>query len=452
MIIKDTILKFLKDNIKYFVVFSLALFSLVFFAHLNSYDSIWNYGFSYAFAIGETPFVDFNMITPGFYNFIMSLGLHISHNNLIFLIEQSILITLTFLIVYKMHGKRAWIFLFFMSIFKFYAFAPTYNFFLMFLTILIIYLEKEKKSDYLIGFLLGLCILTKHTVGVFLVIPSFIFYFKDKNRLFKRFIGCLIPCVIFVIYLLIIGAFKEFFDLCILGLFDFASKNSEMIIEYVVFSIILLVLTIVYIVFNKKDMLGYYILSYFSVMIPIFSYYHFSLYLAICSLMLLSILKLPEGYLGILGISITMMTFSFCIILNMYDMHGKFLSLHNFNYVYSPWKSFKNNLELLNKLYLKYRKQANTNIISSKSVWIKVSNEEKLNYYMLPLTGNFGYNGTKKMIDRVNSESSIYYIIDMSEYKSTKNYSGQFDVELCDYIINNGELVEKKGKYEVYLK
>ena len=448
MAIKDTVLKILKDNIKYFIVFSMALFSLIFFGHLNSYESVWNYGFSYAFAIGEIPYVEFNMIIPGFYNFIMSLGLHISHNNLVFLIEQSILITLTFLIVYKMYGKKAWIFLFFMSLLGFFAFSPTYNFFLMFLTILIIYLEKEKSSDYLIGFLLGLCILTKHTVGVFLIIPSFIFYFKDKKKLFKRFIGCLVPCVIFVIYLLIIGAFKEFFDLCILGLFDFASKNSELIIEYVVFSIILLVLTIVYIVFNKKDVLGYYLVSYFSVMIPIFSYYHFSLYLAICSLMLLSTLKLSDRYLATLGISFTMIIFSFYIILNI---NGEFLSVHNFNYVHSLAGN-KNNFEYLNKLYLKYSKQSNTNVLSSKSVWIKVSNEEKLNYFTIINRGNFGYNGTKKMIDKVNKETPTYYIIDMPEYERTKKYTGQFDVELCDYIINNSKLVEKTGNYEVYLK
>ena len=102
IIMKGVILKFIKNNFKYFIVFFIVFFALIFFGHLNCYDSIWNYGFSYAFAIGEIPFRDFNMITPGFYNFIMSLGLHISHNYLVFLIEQAILITLTFLIVYKM--------------------------------------------------------------------------------------------------------------------------------------------------------------------------------------------------------------------------------------------------------------------------------------------------------------------------------------------------------------
>lgn len=449
MAIKDTVLKILKDNIKYFIVFSMALFSLIFFGHLNSYESVWNYGFSYAFAIGEIPYVEFNMIIPGFYNFIMSLGLHISHNNLVFLIEQSILITLTFLIVYKMYGKKAWIFLFFMSLLGFFAFCPTYNFFLMFLTILIIYLEKEKSSDYLIGFLLGLCILTKHTVGVFLIIPSFIFYFKDKKKLFKRFIGCLVPCIIFVIYLLLIGAFKAFFDLCVLGLFDFASKNSEMIIGYIIGCLLLLAFNILYIVFNKKDILGYYVICFFSVMLPIFTHYHFCLYLTSCSLLLIAWLKktkISANYIGTLGIILTVITFSFLTLLLPYKF---FLKAHNFDYLYVTAMD-RVKFDSLNKLYLKYKNISDTNMVSSISVLVKISNEDQLDYFMVPLTGNFGYNGTKKMINKVKNTGRCYYIIDMAEYEKTKKHTGQFDVELCDYIINNSELIENYENYSVY--
>ena len=451
MVTKKFNSNFIKDNLKFVIVFLLALFVLIFFGHINSFDSIWNYGFSYAFAIGETPYVDFNMITPGFYNFIMSLGLHLSHNNLVMLFEQAFLITVVFYIVYKMYGKMAWLFLFFMSFPKFYVFSLTYNFFILLLTILIVYLEKEKKSDYLIGFLLGLCILTKHTVGVFLVIPSFIFYFKDKKKLFKRFIGCLVPCVIFVIYLLIIGAFKEFFDLCILGLFDFASKNSEMITEYVIGSLLLFAFNIVYIIFNKKDILGYYVICFFSVMLPIFTHYHFCLYLTSCSLLLLAWLKkskISVDYIGTLGIILTVITFSFHTLLIPYKF---FLKTYNFNYLYVASMD-RDEFNSLNRLYLKYKDLSNTNMVSSISVLVKISNEERLDYFMVPLTGNFGYNGTKKMINKVKNTGRSYYIIDMSEYKNTKKYSGQFDVELCDYIINNSELVEKKGNYEVFLK
>lgn len=445
----NKIFKFIRENIKYVVVFFIVLVALTFFSNLNCYDAAWNYGFSYAFSKGEVPFKDFNMITPGLYNFVMSLGLHISHNNLLFLIEQSLLITLTFFIVYKMYGKKSWLFLFFMVFPSFYAFTPTYNFFLMFLTILLIYLEKEEANDYLIGVVLSLCILTKHTVGIFLVIPSFIFYFKDKKKLLKRFIGCLIPVIIYVVYLLFIGASKYFFDLCVLGLFDFANKNGEFVLIYVALTFILLVLNVLYVIFNRKDIMGYYILCFFSVMIPIFSFYHFSVYLAICSLMLLSILKkkdISDNYLGFLGIVLTLITFSF----NLTFVSGEyFFHIHNFDYLYSN-KESRDNFKRLNDLYLKYRDDSSVNILSSKGVLIKIINEEKLDYFMVPLNGNFGYNGTLKMIDKVKDNDKSYYIIDMNEYKRTKVYGGQFALEICDYIIKNSKIIEENEDYNVY--
>lgn len=445
----NKIFKFIRENIKYVVVFFIVLVALTFFSNLNCYDAAWNYGFSYAFSKGEVPFKDFNMITPGLYNFVMSLGLHISHNNLLFLIEQSLLITLTFFIVYKMYGKKSWLFLFFMVFPSFYAFTPTYNFFLMFLTILLIYLEKEEANDYLIGVVLSLCILTKHTVGIFLVIPSFIFYFKDKKKLLKRFIGCLTPVIIYVVYLLFIGVLKYFFDLCVLGLFDFASKNGEFVLIYVALTFILLVLNVLYVIFNRKDIMGYYILCFFSVMIPIFSFYHFSVYLAICSLMLLSILKkkdISDNYLGFLGIVLTLITFSF----NLTFVSGEyFFHVHNFDYLYSN-KESRDNFKRLNDLYLKYRDGSSVNILSSKGVLIKIINEEKLDYFMVPLNGNFGYNGTLKMIDKVKDNDKSYYIIDMNEYKRTKVYGGQFALEICDYIIKNSKIIEENEDYNVY--
>lgn len=445
----NKIFKFIRENIKYVVVFFIVLVALTFFSNLSCYDAAWNYGFSYAFSKGEVPFKDFNMITPGLYNFVMSLGLHISHNNLLFLIEQSLLITLTFFIVYKMYGKKSWLFLFFMVFPSFYAFTPTYNFFLMFLTILLIYLEKEEANDYLIGVVLSLCILTKHTVGIFLIIPSFIFYFKDKKKLLKRFIGCLIPGIIYVVYLLFIGALKYFFDLCVLGLFDFASKNGEFVLIYVALTFILLVLNVLYVIFNRKDIMGYYILCFFSVMIPIFSFYHFSVYLAICSLMLLSILKkkdISDNYLGFLGIVLTLITFCF----NLTFVRGEyFFHVHNFDYLYSN-KESRDNFKGLNDLYLKYRDDSSVNILSSKGVLIKIINEEKLDYFMVPLNGNFGYNGTLKMIDKVKDNDKSYYIIDMNEYKRTKVYGGQFALEICDYIIKNSKIIEENEDYNVY--
>lgn len=43
----------------------------------------------------------------------------------------------------------------------------------------------------------------------------------------KRLVGIIIPCFVFLIYLIYNNALYLFFDLCFFGLFDFAQKNTE---------------------------------------------------------------------------------------------------------------------------------------------------------------------------------------------------------------------------------
>ena len=75
-------------------------------------------------------------------------------------------------------------------------------------------ISKYSWSHYLIGFLLGITILTKHTVGLCLLFPS-LYYFKEKKVLLKRVVGCLIPILVFVIYLITTNSFSSFINLCI---------------------------------------------------------------------------------------------------------------------------------------------------------------------------------------------------------------------------------------------
>ena len=269
-----------RSNLKYIFVFVFTLFVMVFFGmYTNSWDAIWNYGFSYSMAKGELPYLDFTMIIPPFYNFIMSLGLiFISHNNIVFLIEQAILITVNFYFLYKMYDNRAWMLLPIMCFPIFVSFSPTYNYFLFFLTTIVLYLEEKKKSDYLIGFFLGLTLLTKYTVGIFLLFPSIIYYFKNKKKILKRFVGLTIPCIIFFIYLLITHSLYSFLDLCVFGLFDFASKNTVIHIVYFPLSLILFFVSLFVLTRNRKKILNWYVVFSFFIMIPNFSIYHFFVY------------------------------------------------------------------------------------------------------------------------------------------------------------------------------
>ena len=292
----------MKKVFKYGFVYFFSLFILIFFSSINSYDSIWNYGFSYALSKFQIPFVEINMITPGFYNFVMAFGLLFCHNNLVYLLEQALLITLTFYFLEKIFRKNAWLFLFFMCFPCFIAFTITYNYFLLFLMIFLVYLEENHKSDYLIGVVLAVSILTKHSVGLFFLLPSIFIYFHDGKKLLRRLLGMLFPCAIYFVYLVCTGSLFSFIDLCILGMFDFATQNVEIVIIYFVLSLFLFIISFIYIIFNKKDILGYYVLAFFSIMIPIFSYYHFFVYLVAVSCLLMRKLKISGNYIRNLSI------------------------------------------------------------------------------------------------------------------------------------------------------
>lgn len=437
-------------NKRLFFVFALCLFILVFFSDfINTHDSMCNYGFSYALSHNQVPFVEFNTVTPGFYSFLMSLGLRfISDDNIVFLCEQALLITIAFYFLYKMFDDKAWLFLLFMIFPSFVAFNMTYNFGILFLSMIVLYLEQNNKSDYLIGVFLGLLILTKHTIGVFLLIPSIIFYYKDTKKLFKRFLGVLIPCLIYLVYLVISGSFMSFLDLCVFGLFDFAGNNTEFEITYFVLSVVLLIINIIYVWKNKKDILGWYVLFSYSVMFPIFGGFHFYIYFVFISLLVMSKIKLDGTYVRNMSIVLSMIVILFNSFLIL-PKKMSFLGADNLRFVYLDEQSI-DSFEKTNELYNKYKKLGDTRFLSGASVWLSISNNEEIDYFTVLLTGNYGYNGTNKMINKVKETPNMYYMIDYEQYIMSKKYHQQFDCTIIEYIMDNSKFIEEVGRYKVY--
>lgn len=446
-----SVLKKLWDNKRLLFIFFFSFLILVFFAsNIVVYDSVWNYSFSYAIASGEIPFLDFNMIIPGFYNFIMAIGLRLINDNiLVFLAEQALLVTISFYFLYKMYDKKAWIYLFAMCLPLFIAFSPTYNFGIFFLTTIILYLEKNKKSDYLIGILIGLSIMTKHSIGVFFLIPSLIICFKDWRRLLKRFVGVLIPWIMFLIYLLVTGSFYQFLDICVFGMLDFAGNNSDFLPVYCILSLLLLIINIVYIIKNKNDLVGYYVLCSFSVMIPIFGHYHFYIYLVFMSLLLMEKVKLTGSFIRNLSITLSLLLVVLNYFLIIYPHKHEFLKINNFEGIY-VYDFTEKNFNVADKLYDKYRELGETRFLSSTTVWLNIANEEELDYFSVLNIGNHGYDGSNKLLKRIKSNNIKYFIIDYDEYLEVKEDGGQFDIKVLEYIMNNGKLVEEIEQYKVY--
>ena len=451
----------LKKNIKYLFVFLFSLSVLVFFGFpRNTYDSIWSFAFSFGISHGQLPYIDIQIIVPFLYNFVMSLGLFIWDNNLMFLIEQAFLITICFSFLYKMYKEKAWLYLVFLCGITFVAFMPTYNFFLVFLLVIVIYLEKKEANDYLVGFFLGCLILTKHTVGIFFIIPTFIMYYKDLKKIGKRALGCLAPWIIFLIYLLITNSLWQFIDLCILGLFDFASSNTIVFTPFFFISFAILIVNVLLIIKNHNNITYWYVLFSFMILIPIVTYNHFFNYLMFASILIMESLSINNKKIMLI------FSMSYCFILiffsffltGAYKKIERLSGINHFEYYYSL-KGTKNMINDFNNFYSKYKKRGNTVLLTINTMWLEIINDEKFDFFSELNRGNYGYNGLNKLKSKVDKMHDTYFIVNFDDYMYAKNKivdnhyeTSQFDYEIVDYIINNFEKIEDYSYYGVYYK
>ena len=95
-----------------------------------------------------------------------------------------------------------------------------------------------------------------------------------------------------------------FIDLCILGLFDFASENGKAFNIYFLLFIIMIGITIYFIVKDRKNLVNYYVLAFYSIMIPLFDIYHFMVAFLAFLILILSKVKKDIIKPGLFGISI----------------------------------------------------------------------------------------------------------------------------------------------------
>lgn len=438
---------------QYVFLFLFFFFSLVFFFNVSRGDTYVNFGFSYAIARGEVPYLDFNMVIPPFSPWFYSIFLLFSKSILVYYAGQALLLTILFSFLFKLLGKKAWIYL--TLIFMPFPISmntilfPGYNFLLLFLLVIVIYCEKERKSDYLIGFLLGLLFLTKQTVGGLLFLVSFYYLFQDYKKVLKRIIGFLIPTMFSFFVLLIEGCFQEFLDLCFLGLFDFGNSNFNFDLFYLIVFVLGLILVIIRIVKKPKDISNYYVLLFASCVFPIIDYYHVSLFLGL--LFLLILLDLPDikqsiaVYCVLLASTFAVLWFIFSFLIfkdiKLVNYHNFELSLVSEDY-YNSVKKLDQYLESLDKpiIYL---------LKGNENYFFKIKSSLDITYFDLPNYGNYGYHGTDKLVHKLKEIKNSYIVID-SSVSYDKSVFQQYIKEAAQYVIQYGKLVKKIGVYAVY--
>ena len=438
---KNILIK-IKPYIKFFIIF---LFFLLWNLFINriSLDEIWNFGFAHNIYKSLIPYKDFNMVITPLFPIIMSIPFFIFGSSmLIFHIEWAIILTLIFYLLHNYLKEKSYLFILFM-IFPLPISFPSYNMFLFLLFLLIIKLEDIDANDYLIGFILACLILTKQTVGLIMLLPT-LYYLNKPKKILKRFIGCLIPGLIFIIYLILNNNLFEFFNLCFLGLLDFANKNNKGITIFLILGILLLIIIIYLIKKDKKNLKNYYFLAFFSLLIPIFDLYHFEIvFLAFLFIILTQInikIKLNIKIFTI-GIIIGL------LLINInYSKDNKFIypnqiKYFEYRYLSNSYINFTNNI---NKLINKY-KDKEIIFISIDGYYFKIINNIEINYFDLINSGNWGYNGSYNLLEKIkNKKDSIFFV-----NKGDLN-NNQTDKKVLEYVIKNGKVIEEKNNYLIY--
>lgn len=110
-----------------------------------------------------------------------------------------------------------------------------YNYAILFITLLLIYIELKYKNygaryNLLIGVLAGMTILLKQSTGIIISAITVIYLLAEKRdkqtlkAIVYRVCGVLIPCISLLFYLLTTSSMSSFIDYCVFGIGTF--KNS----------------------------------------------------------------------------------------------------------------------------------------------------------------------------------------------------------------------------------
>lgn len=442
----------LKKYFKYIFIFIYFFVSLIFFFNIYRCDIITQFSYSYSISKGLLPYIDFNMISTPFSAFLYAIPLILfGHNIIVLYLTQSLLLTFLFYFLFKLLKDKAWYFFVFMSLqypilFPFTMF-PGYNFIIFFLLVLLLYFEKTNKNDYLIGMLLGITIITKHTLGVFLCLPS-LFYFKTPKKIFKRIIGAFIPILVFIIYLFATKSFNSFIDLCILGLLNFKDSNSY-IMKIPLIILIIEILFIIYrIIKEKSNINNYYVLVYMITVYPLIEDHHVAYASLGVLLLIIPLIKFNIKKLWLYSVFTVFFSWIFMYVFILNNINFRFNNYHNFSLYFNVGDKYKKKFDS----YLVNNPDKTILLISAnQACFYKIEHELKITHFDLNYNGNNGYNGIEEMKNDLKNINDPKIIIDKYQYEN-KDPSSQYPKEIAKYVIDNFSKCDSFGNYEVYCK
>ena len=244
-----------REDILVFVFFLITTSAIILIRNLNNLDEVWIFNTARNIANGLLPYKDFNLVTtpglPIFCGIILKIfGTEMLVMRVIAIIINSLVMFMIYKILKIFEIKKSFSLLISIIIMRLFteSMCIDYNFIILLIALVTLYIElkSDKKSnnifeysrrrEILLGILAGLSIAMKQTTGICFVI-TFIGYKllavrnkQDLKLFFKiaitRFLVCLVPLIILLIYLLCNNIMNDFIDYAIWGIRDFSNSIS----------------------------------------------------------------------------------------------------------------------------------------------------------------------------------------------------------------------------------
>ena len=506
--------KILKKEYLFFIFLLLYVFSFIIVRPISNLDELWNYNMARAISEGLIPYKEISMVITPLLSFLCAGFLLILGNNvLVMRVLASLLcagilyLTFRIFLILLKETKISVIFTLLLGFLMVEDFCIDYNFFSLFLILIILYLELKKndndkkllenlskfKSNVLIGILAGCVILSKQTIGAilsFVVAIYPIFWVRSKRDLkeflkivLQRILGIAIPLVIMLIYLLATGSFTDFISYTVLGVFTFSNKipyftllNRGFLIKSLAIIVpISIILLIIISIFTKKlkvninfKILTIYSLVPLIIIYPISDQIHFLIgsyivFIGILYLLYL-ILKWVVGKINfkkkdiiIYGLEIIICMIMIVIAVAQIaenvmiyfesDESSKNHGINHYeNLIIEPYL-----LDRINEIDKFVRNQGGKKVYildAEAAVYNIPLNVYYKDYDMFNL-GNFGKDGTDGIIQRINEErknEDCIYLVRNPLY----NYNWQTPMDVIHYVQDNLEKMGEVSIYDIY--
>lgn len=488
----NKIIEFFKKNIieigLVIITFVLVLsYSLT--IEISDLDEIWNYNIPNQIANGLHPYTEINILTTPFFYIVSGIILKLTYNSLIIMkvvnaIMSSLIVLFSYKILYKTTSEKTFSFIAMLVIIKTYFefFRADYNFMYLLLVLILINNKLGKlsiKKEIFNGILIGLLILTKHTLGiVFLIFEIINWIIKKKNPKFNL-IGIGIPISIFIVYLISFNGTNDFVNYVIKGVKEFDNKvpfkqllkSSNKITNMTMFFTVFYFTTIFAIILEKirKENTNLIrttkiiLLNSLTTLLFIYPiadkiHLHLSIYIGMLLLMYYSV-SLIKFVLSKIEFEIfkkvvlpTLSTFLIFLliipmIISLKNNVQKYLLLDKedikqYSNLYLP--------EYIRKRINKIKEYSNKKIIiaDAEAAVYNIPNNIYNKDFDLMLKGNLGENGPERLINQIKESKDTYYVIKATN----QELNWQMPKNIVEYIRENLKKVDQYDIFEVYYK